>query len=176
MGEKYYDGPGRGDPDDIVVGEPEPEWLRERRSSARSLVRSVVASSSSSSASASSRRLCNPSACAEPFGASSYASKSGVRELRRAWPKFKPGEAPAAAPQPSSEERPAWRDSRGLRMPCSRALWPVTTGLRESSRRCMPMKIMMKPTRRDTVFTGLSVLMPWKRIRDATMVAVEKQT
>jgi hypothetical protein len=40
----------------------------------------------------------------------------------------------------------------------------------------MPMKVMMKPTRRDIEFTGLSVLRPWKRMRDATMVAVEKQT
>ena len=38
------------------------------------------------------------------------------------------------------------------------------------------MKMVTKPTRRDMVFMGLSVLMPWKRMREATMVAVEKQT
>ena len=118
-----------------------------------------------------------PSACAEPFGASSSTSNRAVRELRRAWLKCSPGEDVTvdAAGQPSIEERP-WSESRGLRMPCSSALCPVTAGLRESSRRCMPMKVMTKPTRRDIEFTGLSVLRPWKRMRDATMVAVEKQT
>jgi hypothetical protein len=38
------------------------------------------------------------------------------------------------------------------------------------------MKIVTKPVRREIVFMGLSVLMPWKRMREATMVAVEKQT
>ena len=166
---RYYD--RRGSCSDPVgeVGR-----LRERRPSTRNRVRSVAASNSSSSAS-SSRRLCKFNACAEPFGTSSYASNR-VRELRRVCPKCIPGEDVTAAPdQPSIEERP-WSESRGLRTPCSRALCPVTAGLRESSKRCMPMKMITKPTTRDTVFTGLSVLMPWKRMRDATMVAVEKQT
>jgi len=38
------------------------------------------------------------------------------------------------------------------------------------------MKMMINPTRRETVFTGLSVFRPWKRMREAMMVAVEKQT
>jgi len=40
----------------------------------------------------------------------------------------------------------------------------------------MPMKMMTNPTRREIVFMGLSVLIPWKRMREATIVAVEKQT
>lgn len=162
----HYDLRGSGEPPGEL------EWLRDWRPSVRSLVRSVAASSSSSSAS-SSRRLWSPSACAEPFGTSSNASKS-VRELRRACPKFMPG-AETAAGQPSSECRPC-SERRGFRTPFSRALCPETAGLRESSRRCMPMKMVMKPTRREIVFIGLSVLMPWKRMREATMVAVEKQT
>jgi hypothetical protein len=162
-----------GSPDDPAG---EAVRLRERRSSARNRVRSDAASNSSSSAS-SSRRLCILRACAEPFGASSNTSNRAVRELRCAWLKCSPGEdvTVGAACHPSIEVRP-WSESRGLRMPCSSALCPVTAGLRESSRRCMPMKVMMKPTTRDIVFTGLSVLRPWKRMRDATMVAVEKQT
>ena len=43
-------------------------------------------------------------------------------------------------------------------------------------RRCTPKKVTMKPQRRETVLVALVVLNPWKRIREAMMVDVEKPT
>ena len=63
--------------------------------------------------------------------------------------------------------------------PPSSVEWPLAaadSGLRESSRIWMPRKVTTKPAMSETVFVGLSVLNPWKRMREATMVAVEKQT
>jgi hypothetical protein len=43
-------------------------------------------------------------------------------------------------------------------------------------RRCTPRNVTMNPQRRDSVLVASVVLNPWKRMRDATTVAVEKPT
>jgi len=47
---------------------------------------------------------------------------------------------------------------------------------REILSRCTPRKVTMKPARRENVLVPEVVLKPWKRIKEATIVAVEKQT
>ena len=42
--------------------------------------------------------------------------------------------------------------------------------------RCTPRNVTAKPQRRDAVLPPSVVLMPWKRMRDAMRVAVEKPT
>jgi hypothetical protein len=57
--------------------------------------------------------------------------------------------------------------------------WPWVSmgeGTREMLRRWTPRNVTMKPMRRETVFVPSVVLNPWKRIREATMVADEKPT
>lgn len=47
---------------------------------------------------------------------------------------------------------------------------------RDRLRRCTPMKVTIKPVRSEKVFVPEVVLNPRKRISEATIVAVEKQT
>jgi hypothetical protein len=41
---------------------------------------------------------------------------------------------------------------------------------------CTPMKVTTNPARRETALVVSSVLKPWNRIREATMVAEENPT
>jgi hypothetical protein len=50
------------------------------------------------------------------------------------------------------------------------------SGFRERLRRWTPRKVTTKPASRETVLVVSVVLNPWKKIKDATAVAVEKPT